>query len=35
MRPNNFDAMALVAEHIHIPIATGERFTASISSRRC
>lgn len=23
--PDNFDAMALVAEHIHIPIATGER----------
>ena len=25
--PDNFDAMALVAEHIHIPIATGERLT--------
>jgi len=23
--PDNFDSMALVAEHIHIPIATGER----------
>ncbi len=23
--PDNFDAMALVAQHIHIPIATGER----------
>ena len=23
--PDNFDAMGLVAEHIHIPIATGER----------
>ena len=26
LRPNNFDAMAEVARHIHIPIATGERF---------
>jgi galactonate dehydratase len=28
LRPNSFDAMALVAEHIDIPIATGERFTS-------
>jgi len=28
LRPNSFDAMALVAEHINIPIATGERFTS-------
>ena len=28
LRPNSFDAMALVAEHIAIPIATGERFTS-------
>jgi len=28
LRPNSFDAMALVGEHIHIPIATGERFTS-------
>ena len=26
LRPNSFDAMALVADHINIPIATGERF---------
>jgi galactonate dehydratase len=26
LRPNNFDAMAWVADHIPIPIATGERF---------
>jgi galactonate dehydratase len=26
LRPNSFDAMALVAEHTSIPIATGERF---------
>ena len=26
LRPNSFDAMAEVARHIHIPIATGERF---------
>jgi len=26
LHPNNFDAMAQVAEHINIPIATGERF---------
>jgi galactonate dehydratase len=28
LRPNSFDAMALVADHIDIPIATGERFTS-------
>jgi len=28
LRPNSFDAMALVAVHIDIPIATGERFTS-------
>jgi galactonate dehydratase len=28
LRPNSFDAMALVAQHIDIPIATGERFTS-------
>jgi galactonate dehydratase len=28
LRPNSFDAMAEVARHIHIPIATGERFTS-------
>jgi galactonate dehydratase len=28
LRPNSFDAMAQVAEHINIPIATGERFTS-------
>jgi len=28
LRPNSFDAMAQVAEHIDIPIATGERFTS-------
>ena len=28
LRPNSFDAMALVAAHIDIPIATGERFTS-------
>jgi galactonate dehydratase len=28
LRPNSFDAMALVAEHTSIPIATGERFTS-------
>jgi galactonate dehydratase len=28
LRPNSFDAMAMVAEHIDIPIATGERFTS-------
>ena len=27
LRPNSFDAMAEVARHIDIPIATGERFT--------
>jgi galactonate dehydratase len=27
VRPDNFDSMALVAEHINIPIATGERLT--------
>ncbi len=26
LRPNSFDAMAWVADHIHVPIATGERF---------
>ena len=26
LRPNDPDAMAFVADHIHIPIATGERF---------
>jgi galactonate dehydratase len=26
LRPNDPDAMAWVADHIHIPIATGERF---------
>jgi galactonate dehydratase len=28
LRPNSFDAMALVADHTSIPIATGERFTS-------
>jgi len=28
LRPNSFDAMADVARHIDIPIATGERFTS-------
>jgi galactonate dehydratase len=28
LRPNSFDAMAEVARHINIPIATGERFTS-------
>ena len=28
LRPNSFDAMAWVADHIHIPVATGERFTS-------
>jgi galactonate dehydratase len=28
LRPNSFDAMAVVAQHIDIPIATGERFTS-------
>ena len=28
LRPNSFDAMAVVADHIDIPIATGERFTS-------
>ena len=28
LRPNSFDAMAEVARHIDIPIATGERFTS-------
>ena len=28
LRPNSFDAMATVADHIDIPIATGERFTS-------
>ena len=28
LRPNSFDAMASVADHINIPIATGERFTS-------
>jgi galactonate dehydratase len=28
LRPNSFDAMAMVADHIDIPIATGERFTS-------
>ncbi len=28
LRPNSFDAMAQVAQHINIPIATGERFTS-------
>ncbi len=28
LRPNSFDAMAQVARHIDIPIATGERFTS-------
>jgi galactonate dehydratase len=28
LRPNSFDAMALVAQHTSIPIATGERFTS-------
>jgi galactonate dehydratase len=28
LRPNSFDAMADVARHINIPIATGERFTS-------
>ncbi len=28
LRPNSFDAMAWVADHIPIPIATGERFTS-------
>ena len=28
LRPNSFDAMTEVARHIHIPIATGERFTS-------
>jgi galactonate dehydratase len=28
LRPNDPDAMAWVADHIHIPIATGERFTS-------
>ena len=27
LRPNSHDAMAWVQDHIHIPIATGERFT--------
>jgi galactonate dehydratase len=26
LRPNSFDAMAWVADHINIPVATGERF---------
>src|SRR5262249_56980560 len=26
LRPNDPDAMAWVADHIHIPVATGERF---------
>jgi galactonate dehydratase len=29
IRPDNFDAMALVAQHISIPIATGERLHTS------
>ncbi|WP_428485907.1 galactonate dehydratase [Rhodopila sp.] len=28
LRPNSFDAMAWVADHIPIPVATGERFTS-------
>jgi galactonate dehydratase len=28
LRPNSFDAMAWVADHIAIPVATGERFTS-------
>ncbi len=28
LRPNSFDAMAWVADHVNIPVATGERFTS-------